>query len=668
MKLLECELKNFMSYQGQKIDFRKLSVTSIIGRFVNNWARSNGTGKSTIFESLTYCIFGKTSKEDVLMQGEEIVEVSWLFEIGDETIRITRGKNNKGGYLYFGINGIDKSEGKNETQEMIEKKIGVNYYIFIATIFFQQFEQDTFSSATPTDRKTYLKDILNLGLYDNCYEEVNKELKQIQTQLDSTETKKSFLENKLKDIDVKSIEKEIEANNKRLVKSKEELSELKNKQKEEREVLVNYNRILDKINDLETQLKDNKEELKQYQTNDKEIRVPKKIELDFSEDDVEEIRTKGELLKEKINELKIASANLKSRISMDNERIETLSKNDTCPTCEADLKDKNKKSKLINKIHASIEFLETSLQENNNVIISHEIKLDDLRKQYKEKKELLKKSEQDNNSIDILIEKKLNIQSFIEKIRTKISVLNEKIKELEKEGDKYNIDNLKDYKKLIEKMEKQIEDLVYFLSEKNNQLKIFEKTVKEKDGYETETKKLREEVNNYSVLKEVFGKNGIVAQLIKQSIEEIQDNANSILKDILGNEFEIEFETLKELKNKNADLRDTLEIFVNTKNGRRGYKSFSGGERSIINFAIRMSLSQLLSKLNKVRFNFIVLDEIFSAIDEWNSEKLIRVINYLKNYFQQIFIISHTSIKDSFINQIIVEKDKKGISRIVEVN
>ena len=116
-------------------------------------------------------------------------------------------------------------------------------------------------------------------------------------------------------------------------------------------------------------------------------------------------------------------------------------------------------------------------------------------------------------------------------------------------------------------------------------------------------------------------------------------------------------------------MSDSLDILIENDRATRVYESYSGGQRALINFAIGMALSKILSKLNDVAFGFVALDEIFGSLDEYSKDKMIDVINYLKPSFFQMLVISHTNLKDHFANEILVEFDNNtGISKIKGIN
>jgi len=93
----------------------------------------------------------------------------------------------------------------------------------------------------------------------------------------------------------------------------------------------------------------------------------------------------------------------------------------------------------------------------------------------------------------------------------------------------------------------------------------------------------------------------------------------------------------------------------------REYEMFSGGEAFRINFAIRLALSEVLAQRAGARLQTLVIDEGFASQDEGGRQRLVEVINLVKEDFAKILVITHVeSLKDAFPSRIEVEKGPRG--------
>ena len=170
------------------------------------------------------------------------------------------------------------------------------------------------------------------------------------------------------------------------------------------------------------------------------------------------------------------------------------------------------------------------------------------------------------------------------------------------------------------------------------------------------------EANDYFVLAEAFGKKGIQAVIIENAVPEIEAAANRILARLSDNQMHLALRTQQ--RTKQGVLNETLEIVVADQLGTRAYELYSGGEAFKINFAIRLSLSQLLARRAGAKLQSLIIDEGFGSQDEASRGRLIKAINAIRGDFARILIVTHIAeVKDLFPIQIHVQKDN-GTSSI----
>lgn len=179
---------------------------------------------------------------------------------------------------------------------------------------------------------------------------------------------------------------------------------------------------------------------------------------------------------------------------------------------------------------------------------------------------------------------------------------------------------------------------------------------------EEDRETLAQQVSQFETLERAFGKDGVPAMLIEQALPQIEDKANEILERLSNGEMSISFITQQAYKDRRRDdLRETLEIQIRDSVGVRDYEMFSGGEAFRINFAIRLALSEVLAQRAGARLQTLVIDEGFASQDEGGRQRLVEVINLVKEDFAKILVITHVeSLKDAFPSRIEVEKGPRG--------
>ena len=184
----------------------------------------------------------------------------------------------------------------------------------------------------------------------------------------------------------------------------------------------------------------------------------------------------------------------------------------------------------------------------------------------------------------------------------------------------------------------------------------------QKNELELQNTAILTQIASLKEIEKAFSKEGVPALLIEQAIPEIENRANEILRKLTNDEMTISLITQEEYKDKKRDdLKETMEIKIHDKFGTRDYELFSGGETFRINFALRLALSELLSKRAGAKLQTLVIDEGFGSQDEYGRQKLAEVINPIKQQFALILVITHIdSLKDAFPNRILVEKTPQG--------
>lgn len=97
---------------------------------------------------------------------------------------------------------------------------------------------------------------------------------------------------------------------------------------------------------------------------------------------------------------------------------------------------------------------------------------------------------------------------------------------------------------------------------------------------------------------------------------------------------------------------------------------FSGGEADIVSLCARVALSKMISARGSGALGFIVLDEVFGALDSGRRQNVLLALDRLKKAFGQIFIISHVSdVQESALldETWFVEEDEEGKSSVRRV-
>ena len=161
---LQITLKNFLSYREASLDFRGLHTACICG--------SNGAGKSSLLEAITWVVWGKTraaTEDDVIHHGAKNVRVDFDFICNNQAYRVIRSRpRGRSGSLEFQVateSGKFRSltaKGIKATQQEIIACLKLDYDTFINSAYLRQGRADEFMLRRPSDRKQILADLLKL--------------------------------------------------------------------------------------------------------------------------------------------------------------------------------------------------------------------------------------------------------------------------------------------------------------------------------------------------------------------------------------------------------------------------------------------------------------------------------------------------------------------------
>ena len=136
-----------------------------------------------------------------------------------------------------------------------------------------------------------------------------------------------------------------------------------------------------------------------------------------------------------------------------------------------------------------------------------------------------------------------------------------------------------------------------------------------------------------------FSSSGIPSMLIDEAIPFMNSKVSEYLDMITNGRYIVSFDTLGETKS--GEFRDKISVRVidtHTKGNSR--VQLSGGQTRIIDIATILTLGDLQSTINDVKFNILLFDEIFDALDYENVGYVSKVLNKIKKG-KSIVIISH---------------------------
>jgi exonuclease SbcC len=174
-----------------------------------------------------------------------------------------------------------------------------------------------------------------------------------------------------------------------------------------------------------------------------------------------------------------------------------------------------------------------------------------------------------------------------------------------------------------------------------------------------EVETISKQVDVLKLAERAFGRDGIPALIVENAaIPQLEVEANRILGELGGAtaDCRVELRTQRLLKTTES-LRETLDIVIVTPAGERPYESFSGGERTRLNLALRIALARLLAHRRGAESRLLAIDEP-EFLDEAGVARLADVLRGLSGDFDRVLLVSHhPTLAAAFDQAIVVIKD-----------
>lgn len=608
-------IEGFMSIGEADINLTEggFILVSGVNRCAQDLAKSNGSGKSSVWESIIWCLTGDTlrgskSVENINTQGGTLVSLD--FSIDDISYKVTRTKNHEKykTNLFFEVNGKDCSgKGIRDTEKILKEYLPeIDSGLISSVIILGQGLPARFTSNTPSGRKEMLErmsksDYMIQELKDKVSKrraEVDKmkrdaedrrlslstTLSNVRKTVDETRMKlDSFPDVRGQQIEAETLQKRIDA-----LKSQIDSTDIESKRNE----LSNINAELYK----------------------QETYFDSRIKGKFEEDD---------LISNLTVDLRAVDNSI---LFVRNEINEMKSVKDVCPTCGQKLQgvvkpDTSEKENLLHELTAQKEYIIKSLssaqQDRSNKV--NQLKND----KCKVIGELSKKAAELMQLVDSIDKQVKQWSNELQHSESQYKNISDAI---------LRHDSMKSMlEELLHKNENQLPSLIESVSNCEVQINKWANSLSILQKFDT-------------VLKRDF--RGILLKNVVEYIDGAVKNYGSYIFDSASLSFSLD--------------SNNISVKLNNKE----YEMLSGGEKQKVDIIVQFALRDMLCNYLGFDCNILVLDEVFDNLDSVGCDKVIQLITNKINSVNSIYIISHHAEEldipvDSYL---VVEKDSTGVS------
>ena len=204
---------------------------------------------------------------------------------------------------------------------------------------------------------------------------------------------------------------------------------------------------------------------------------------------------------------------------------------------------------------------------------------------------------------------------------------------------------LEELKRELEQVQRTITNSEFQIKQNEEKIESNLKTIEKID--EEQEKEIK-----YKLYLELFGKNGIAKRIMKSMMPLINSELQRLLQDSCYFRLEIRISEKNEVEFWMIDNNTQVEKLMTTG---------SGYEKTIASLALRAVLAKVCS-LPKP--NITVFDEVFGKISNDNLEMVYEFFIKIKEYFENILVITHNPMISNWADNIIKISKTDNISKV----
>ena len=559
--LKKLKWNNCFSYGEDNIlDLNDSTVTQLVG--------TNGAGKSSIPLILEEVLFNKNSKgikkADIANRiNNKGYDISLDFDVnGDEyKIEVNRRASIK---CKLFKNGEDiSSHTATNTYKTVEEVLGLDFKTFTQIVYQNTNTSLQFLTATDTNRKKFLIDLLQLEKYVDYFEIFKEKSRVLSGEVSHIQGK---LDTIIKWLDDNNLEAPT-------ILPKLDLPKISE-------------------NDLE-QLSSLQLEFKNISEINRKINQNNFYKTELATIDLSKYKNEGNHLLESRQNYDKDLEELGKWQSVYNSEVFEGTSEDICPTCgqevDQDLLDEiyQREEEKHNQAFYYIKKIQDTIRHKKKV----NEQIDEKQKEERRWKELF-------NSIDQTLPAQIK---DADELQRKIEMLAEKIDNEQKE-------------------------LEYIINENesrerhNTRLQVIQEQIGEfKEELKTHENKLEEVkdmLGSIDILKKAFSTNGLLAYKIENLVKDLEELTNEYLAELSDGRFNLQF----------VVLNDKLNVEIDDNGKAVEILALSAGELARVNTSTLLAIRKLMSSISKSRINVLFLDEVTNVLDEVGKEKMVEIL------------------------------------------
>ena len=559
--LKKLKWNNCFSYGEDNIlDLNDSTVTQLVG--------TNGAGKSSIPLILEEVLFNKNSKgikkADIANRiNNKGYDISLDFDVNGDEYKIEVNRRASIKCKLFKNSEDISSHTATNTYKTVEEVLGLDFKTFTQIVYQNTNTSLQFLTATDTNRKKFLIDLLQLEKYVDYFEIFKEKSRVLSGEVSHIQGK---LDTIIKWLDDNNLEAPT-------ILPKLDLPKITE-------------------NDLE-QLSSLQLEFKNISEINRKINQNNFYKTELAGIDLSKYKNEGNHLLESRQNYDKDLEELGKWQSVYNSEVFEGTSEDICPTCgqevDKDLLDEiyQREEEKHNQAFDYIKKIQDTIRHKKRV----NEQIDEKQKEERRWKELF-------NSIDQTLPAEIK---DADELQRKIEMLAEKIDNEQKE-------------------------LEYIINENesrerhNTRLQVIQEQIgefkKELKTHENKLEEVKDMLGSIDILKKAFSTNGFLAYKIENLVKDLEELTNEYLAELSDGRFNLQF----------VVLNDKLNVEIDDNGKAVEILALSAGELARVNTSTLLAIRKLMSSISKSRLNVLFLDEVTNVLDEVGKEKMVEIL------------------------------------------
>lgn len=691
MKIEIVQLENIRSHTKSTVPFVK-GFNCLVGGL--------GCGKSSILYAIDFAFFGEPigrSFEYLLREGTSNGKVMVQFIQNGKSYKISRGLKRRGKGISQDVDELKLFEDENliasvksdAVAEQLKNITGWDRELFREIVWVRQEHLKELLDIAPRERQKRLDELFGLSDYEEAWSNIagyqreyegekkahEKDLDVVGMEKLATEYNRiteefSFLEIDLQEMvkrlgTAKKALEEADSKLKELEETKASIEELKRKEAQMQANLTNAEdtaaRLAEKVEAKKSLIENMKQRLDTMETQLTSYRDKlRKMEIP-AEQSIETIRQYLATYDDQISSLKAEQEAALRNMQTNQKRIASLSTENLCPLCLQPLNDQyknglmqriqeenNERQKTISQLQREIEELQRTKNGANTTFSNLQMlmpKIEDLKLRVNEEETALTELSNEFEKQQKLEEE---IRKQLENVRMEISRFD--ITELEVAKTRKE-EAFRQYYMLesdLRTKESRKKDLITRLEEVKDRIDVAQQKLERK-------KKIEKAIEVITSIRDAY--RSIQPKLRSEFVKVLRNFVQQILDDLTGGEGAF----------LNILIDETYSPYVVSEGGvEREVSNLSGGERTLLAFAYRLGLGQLIMQSRSGHgLSMLLLDEPTESLgrEDGSIDRLAEAISRFKA-IEQIIAVTHSEAFAEKAEHVIRLEKEAGESKV----